>query len=330
MSCSTCSFSQSEYTSVRCNDNSSRPSFDVNRRGVKAFNAIGKGYAAMETFCMTLNMNCMSHSVFDSHVVKIHSAAIQSADQLMERARKEVREKYIEIDNKNASANVINIAVSFDGTWQRRGHTSLYGVACVIDVQTGFVLDYEVLSKYCQACKVNQDLGVNTPEYNFWLEGHKCSCEANYSGSSPAMEMTAALTLWQRSEQHGFRYSTMVSDGDSKTYKHLLQNKVYGGNIKKEECINHVAKRMGTALRNLVKDERTRGTTLGGRSHGSLKDSTITNISKYYRNAMYQHKGDKEGMKNAIYAILYHCRSTDEKPDHRKCPQGEDSWCFFN
>ncbi|KAJ4425603.1 hypothetical protein ANN_27799 [Periplaneta americana] len=144
------------------------------------------------------------------------------------------------------------------------------------------------------------------------------------------MEMTASLTLWQRSEQHGFRYSTMVSDGDSKTYKHLLRNKVYGADIEKEKCINHVAKRMGTALRNLVKDERTRGTTLGGRSHGSLKDSTIIIISNYYRNAMYQHKGEKEGMKNAIYAILHHCRSTDEKPDHRKCQKGEDSWCFFN
>ncbi|GFW43316.1 uncharacterized protein TNCV_2923641 [Trichonephila clavipes] len=34
-------------------------------------------------------------------------------------------------------------------------------------------------------------------------------------------------------------------------------------------------------------------------------------------------------MKTAIYATLFHRISTDQKPQHFKCPTGKDSWCFF-
>ncbi|GFT62786.1 uncharacterized protein TNCV_4854891 [Trichonephila clavipes] len=34
-------------------------------------------------------------------------------------------------------------------------------------------------------------------------------------------------------------------------------------------------------------------------------------------------------MKTAIYASLMHCPSTDKKPMHGKCPEGESSWCFY-
>ncbi|GFU14808.1 retrovirus-related Pol polyprotein from transposon 17.6 [Trichonephila clavipes] len=34
-------------------------------------------------------------------------------------------------------------------------------------------------------------------------------------------------------------------------------------------------------------------------------------------------------MKTAIYANLMHCSSTDIKPMHGKCPEGESSWCFY-
>ncbi|GFV13215.1 uncharacterized protein TNCV_3655351 [Trichonephila clavipes] len=71
----------------------------------------------------------------------------------------------------------------------------------------------------------------------------------------------------------GFRYMTVLSDGDCKTFNHLCQKKVYGPDIviKKEECINHVTKRLGTALRSTVKDCRTQGISLGGKAHSRLK-----------------------------------------------------------
>ncbi|GFV98270.1 hypothetical protein TNCV_704771 [Trichonephila clavipes] len=34
-------------------------------------------------------------------------------------------------------------------------------------------------------------------------------------------------------------------------------------------------------------------------------------------------------MKAAIYATLFHCMSTDQKPQQKKCPSVIDSWCFY-
>ena len=42
------------------------------------------------------------------------------------------------------------ITVSFDGTWLTRGFSSLYCAGAVIEWESGLVLDYEVLSLYCQ------------------------------------------------------------------------------------------------------------------------------------------------------------------------------------
>ncbi|GFY21064.1 uncharacterized protein TNCV_3991081 [Trichonephila clavipes] len=145
------------------------------------------------------------------------------------------------------------------------------------------------------------------------------------------MEQEAALKLWQKSEDSGFRYTTLLSDGDAKTYQYLNTKEVYGPEIKikKEECINHVSKRLGTSLRKAVKEWWARGVSLGGKSRGSLKEETIKKWSRYYQNAIRSNKGDVEAMKTAIYATLFHSISTDQKPQHFKCPTGKDSWCFF-
>ncbi|GFW41017.1 uncharacterized protein TNCV_414261 [Trichonephila clavipes] len=91
------------------------------------------------------------------------------------------------------------------------------------------------------------------------------------------MVQEAALKLWQRSEDNGFRYTTLLSDGDAKTYQYLNTKGVYGPEIKikKEECINHVSKKLGKSLRKSVKEWWARGVSLGGKSRGSLKEETI-------------------------------------------------------
>ena len=35
-------------------------------------------------------------------------------------------------------------------------------------------------------------------------------------------------------------------------------------------------------------------------------------------------------MKRAILATLEHCASTDDSPAHHMCPEGEETWCFYN
>lgn len=47
---------------------------------------------------------------------------------------------------------VYNISVIYDGSWQKRGHTSNLALGAIIEAETGCVIDYETLSKYCEMC----------------------------------------------------------------------------------------------------------------------------------------------------------------------------------
>jgi len=47
---------------------------------------------------------------------------------------------------------VIDMTMSYNGTWQKRGFTSHHGVSVAIEVQTRLVVNYEVLLNYCHAC----------------------------------------------------------------------------------------------------------------------------------------------------------------------------------
>lgn len=309
------------------------PPFDVNTKMVSTFSRFGRGHASMEHFCLGMNMNVMSHTSYYRLLASLVKDTKLFSERVLNDARKLVRQAHIAENSDLAGQNLIDLAVSYDGSWHKRGFTSNYGVGCVIDILTGLVIDFEILSKYCHACALaKNDLGDKSPEFSFWFEGHKTICEADYSGSSPAMEVEAAERLWRRSETFGFRYTTLLSDGDSKTYLHLGKIKIYGNDVQiiKEECVNHVSKRLGTGLRNVVKEWKAKKVTLGGKSAGSLKETTIVKLTNYYRGAIVANVPDTNKMKEAIYATLYHCMSTDEKPQHSKCPIGKDSWCFYN
>ncbi|GFU94960.1 uncharacterized protein TNCV_332961 [Trichonephila clavipes] len=62
---------------------------------------------------------------------------------------------------KAASKEVQNLkksttcGASVDGSWQRRGHMSLNGCVSVISIDTGKILDLEVMTQYCKMCELN-------------------------------------------------------------------------------------------------------------------------------------------------------------------------------
>ncbi|GBL72366.1 hypothetical protein AVEN_115302-1 [Araneus ventricosus] len=179
--------------------------------------------------------------------------------------------------------------VSYDGTWQKRGHTSLYGIGIVVDILTVLVIDYEILSKYCPEGTTEKGILENTVLNSAYGTKPTSQNAENYFRSSNAMEAKAAEILWKRSvENCGMRYMSVLSDGEPKTYQHLLELDVYGDSMKisKEECLHHVTKRLGTGLRNKVKEWRSKGVTIGGRKEGSLKESTTLKLTNFYRKAI--------------------------------------------
>ena len=46
--------------------------------------------------------------------------------------------------------------------------------------------------------------------------------------------------------------------------------------------------------------------------------------------AIRSNVGDLRGMMMAVQATLHHMTSTDDRPVHHMCPEGENSWCSYN
>ncbi|GFW58694.1 uncharacterized protein TNCV_378771 [Trichonephila clavipes] len=189
-----------------------------------------------------------------------------------------------------------NIAVAVDGTWQKRGYTSLNGVVTVTSIDT--------------------------------------DCKRNYVGSSGAMEIQGASKIFQRSlSLHNARYITYLGDGDCKAFDAVKKKNIYGNEypIEKLECIGHVMKCMGTRLRRLKAQLKGQilsgGKCLSGKNR--LTEHEIDNLQSYYGSATRRYHSSVQNMRQAIWAIFLHKLSTDEYPQHGFCPIGEDSWCGF-
>ena len=229
-----------------------------------------------------------------------------------------------------------NVSVSVDGAWQKRyGFNSLVGMVFVISIDTGQVLDYVVKCLFCQKCKSHKNA---TDE---WKSKHKAERCVNHEGSSGAMEKEGTIEMFLRSiEKHQLQYTIYVGDGDSSSFgavKDALHDK-YGDEypLIKEDCIGHIQKSMGTALRkyknNCCGSKLSDGKTVGGT--GRLTDAVIDHIQTYYGCAIRNNKSKKEEIVQAIWAIYYHMVAgpLDETLDeqHRYCPNTSDTWCKYH
>ena len=165
-----------------------------------------------------------------------------------------------------------------------------------------------------------------------WKANHQCSI--NFVGSAPAMEPEGVSRIFTRSvESRKLQYTGYIGDGDSKSFSSIKASKPYGNkDIVKLECVGHVQKRMGTALRKLKsqkgKTKLKDGRTIGGANR--LTGVRMDRLQVYYGLAIRRHKDDLEAMKKEVWAGLYHSASTDEKPQHQNCPMGPNTWCKYN
>ena len=110
--------------------------FDINVRSVIAFREIGKCITAMQALCGYTNLvphmqavayNNTQQEVAESYRTVANTSMLKAADDL-----------------KQTSSDV---AVSCDGSWQKRGFSSLNGLVTVIFVDSGKCLDFHVKTK---------------------------------------------------------------------------------------------------------------------------------------------------------------------------------------
>lgn len=287
----------------------------------------GNGQTAMNDVfaAMGLSHRGMHHSTFQRHLKQtLAPAATQAAEVAMSQCAVKVASLYEDLEDL-CFGHRGNIAVSYDGTWMTRGHSSHIGIGAVIELFTGYVSDYVVLSNFCLGCEVGPK--PDSDGYAEWKVTHQC--QKNTDSKAGHVEVEAGL-LFQRSlDRHGLRYTTILCDGDSRTFGAIKEAKVYGFiNIEKEDCVNHVQKRMGTAVRNLVQKQKGEGKqSLGGR--GRLTNELITRLSAYYGWAL-KSNDDVDAMQKAVMATYKRITSTDVCSDHSLCPAGADSWCSHN
>jgi len=290
--------------------------FDINKRVVLAMRLLGVARAGLNIFCGIMDLGRgLSQRSYDGIVQYIYV----SSKKFFEISCKKAIQEEIE-NNEKEERPVLNLSVSGDGSWKKRGFSSLFGVTTLIAYHTGKVIDLIVKNSYCQTCLYFKN-NSNDVKY----ETHKENCHINHKGSSGKMEVDAMLEMFQRSQElYGVKYSNYIGDGDAKTFKAILDVKPYGDNftVVKSECVGHVEKRMGSRLRNLKKTDK-----LGGK--GKLTDVLIKKLTKYYGLAIRRNPNSKDDMKRAIMATYYHMISTNEQPQHQYCPPGADSWCAY-
>eukprot|EP00795_Rhopilema_esculentum_P017497 gene17497-9115_t len=308
-------------------DKSPNKPFDVNIRATLAFRGIGCGYSAMKKWANTMNMPyALSRDAHVNAQNKVSEACCKVFQDISVQTRKAIEEAYCEVGVYPDHQSVLNIGVSFDGSWQKRGFTSHNGIGSVIELLTGLPIDFEVLSNFCFKCKASEGQEISGD----WKEKHSQNCPKNFDGTAGAMEVACAKNLWSRSlQKYKFRYTIMLCDGDSKAFSAVRELAPYGPDVKieKEDCINHVSKRMGSALRNLVAESKAQKQPVSGK--GKLTQEKMLKIQNYYGRAIKNHAGDIPLLKKRIMAILLHLSSTDDLPKHAHCPPGSSSWCFW-
>jgi hypothetical protein len=120
-------------------------------------------------------------------------------------------------------------------------------------------------------------------------------------------------------EKYKLQYTEYFGDGDSKGFSEVQD--IYSKEsvkLVKKECVGHVQKRVGTALRKLKKENKGQG------EKGKLTDALIDRLQNYYGIAIRSNVGNLEAMKRAIQASLQDAlHSLKEK----KSPYELSCWC---
>ena len=130
------------------------------------------------------------------------------------------------------------------------------------------------------------------------------------------MEGAIAVDLWKRSvERNRLVYSTYIGDGDSSSYKRVVEAEPYEGleTVRKEECLGHVQKRL---KKHLTKKSKT---------SSGISKTKVERIGQLYALVVVQNRGKaSEDIKQALWTLVTHLGE-----DHATCPISTTSWCYY-
>jgi hypothetical protein len=281
---------------------------------VLAMRSIGKGRAAATRFSAFMNLpNPVSYKCWNTKTTALSETVRNLAETQMKDACAQLR--------NSQSDEVVDIGVSIDGAWQTRGMSAHHGLVAAISIESRQVVDSHLMTNQCATCDKWKDKDKDSLEYMDFVATHFEKCHMNHDGSSASMERDGAVFMYEQSvESRGVRYNPYVGDGDTKSFKAVQNAKPYGPDytIRKEECIGHIQKRMGTRLRNLLNKKKgimlSDGKGLGGQKRLTL--ARVDYIQFLYGQAIRDNAGNVDAMCKQTMAILHHYA---DPPNHKFC-----------
>ncbi|KAH9637625.1 hypothetical protein HF086_007339 [Spodoptera exigua] len=220
---------------------------DLNKAATSGIISTGIGFSQFNELFASMDCPSFTQKYYDKVQNKIYDDWRSTAISVMEAAGKRERDAAIAEGrvNKNGIACIDVIA---DGAWSKRSYntnfSALSGAAAIIGKRFGEVLFIGVKNKYCCIC-------ARASNKNIVVEDHVCY--KNYSGSSTGMESNLLLEGFKQSiSMHNVIYERMVADGDSSTYKKILEGRPYPDcTVEKVECKNHIFRNMCKKLKGI-------------------------------------------------------------------------------
>ncbi|GFX98535.1 uncharacterized protein TNCV_1501131 [Trichonephila clavipes] len=172
---------------------------EVNTRFVYGMRQIGKGFSAGFKLCGTLNLPRLSKTAYTNHENKLMSVISEVSELSLQKAASELLVLH---PTKN---KIVECGISVDGTWQRRGYSSMNECLASLSDDTGKVVDIEIMSAYCPTCRKISKMPRSIESETF-VADHVC--HSNFQGSALKMEAVGATRIFQRSiVKRGLKYA---------------------------------------------------------------------------------------------------------------------------
>ncbi|GFW83686.1 uncharacterized protein TNCV_667991 [Trichonephila clavipes] len=169
-------FSSSEKTNNK---------FKLNTLIAFALRVIGKGYTAGNKLFGMLDLPFLSKTAFRNQELKIQQAASIFSIESMKHAATEVKKL-----KKSPLESISCCGVSMDVTWQKRGYSSHTGCVSCISIDTGKILDIQIMSHSCRICSKK----TKVPDA---ASNAHVSC--NHMDSASSMGTVGAYRIFERS-----------------------------------------------------------------------------------------------------------------------------------
>ena len=122
--------------------------------------ACGQGYAGLEKLTALMNLpKPMTANNYDKIVNRLNVVAKEVANETMTNVSENLLSK-----SKGPNHDTVIDTVSCDGSWQKRGYSSLNGVVTVISMDNGKILDIEPMTRTCKSCLLHEKLKTSDPK----------------------------------------------------------------------------------------------------------------------------------------------------------------------